>query len=63
MAIKYYCMPEQGIELLSHDQILNFEEILRLCQIFADLGMKKIKLTGGEPLCRLKHPLPYIRFS
>ena len=49
-----YCMPEQGIELLSHEQILNYEEIIRLCRLFADLGMKKIKLTGGEPLCRLK---------
>ena len=49
-----YCMPEQGIELLPHEQILNYEEIIRLCRLFADLGMKKIKLTGGEPLCRLK---------
>lgn len=48
-----YCMPEEGVQMISHEETLTFEEIVRLCRIFADLGIKKVKLTGGEPLCRL----------
>lgn len=47
-----YCMPESGIELLQHDDILRYDELLRLCSIFASMGLRKIKLTGGEPLVR-----------
>ncbi|MBQ4649215.1 MAG: GTP 3',8-cyclase MoaA [Firmicutes bacterium] len=47
-----YCMPECGVEQVSHDQILRFDEMLRLVNVFACLGIKKIKLTGGEPLVR-----------
>ncbi len=47
-----YCMPEQGVELVPHKEILDYEEILRLAKIFASLGIEKIKLTGGEPLVR-----------
>jgi len=47
-----YCMPEGGVEWKPHDSMLSFEEILRLCRIMAGLGIKKIKLTGGEPLVR-----------
>ena len=47
-----YCMPEEGVECLSHADILRYEEILRLARIFAGLGVKRIKLTGGEPLVR-----------
>lgn len=47
-----YCMPETGVEMLRHDDILSFDEILRLAGIFADLGICRIKLTGGEPLVR-----------
>lgn len=47
-----YCMPEDGIESIPHQEILTFEEIIRLVSIFAELGIKKIKLTGGEPLVR-----------
>ena len=47
-----YCMPENGVECLSHADILRYEEILRLARIFAGLGVKKIRLTGGEPLVR-----------
>ena len=43
-----YCMPENGVECLSHADILRYEEILRLVRIFAGLGVKKIRLTGGE---------------
>lgn len=47
-----YCMPEGGVEVLKHEEILRFEEIVSLCKILANLGVKKIKLTGGEPLVR-----------
>lgn len=47
-----YCMPEFGVKKISHDEILTFEEILRLTKIFSQLGIKKIRLTGGEPLLR-----------
>jgi len=47
-----YCMPEEGVEALAHAEILSFDEIARLCRIFASLGMDTVKLTGGEPLCR-----------
>lgn len=47
-----YCMPESGIELCRHDEVLRYEEFVRLCRIFASLGMKKVKITGGEALVR-----------
>lgn len=47
-----YCMPEEGVEPVSHEEILSFDEIIRLTEIFASIGIKKIKLTGGEPLVR-----------
>ncbi|MCR5756976.1 MAG: GTP 3',8-cyclase MoaA [Selenomonas sp.] len=47
-----YCMPEAGIPKLRHEDILSYEEILRLVHCFARLGAKKIRLTGGEPLIR-----------
>lgn len=47
-----YCMPAEGIPPLCHDEVITYEELLRLCRIFASLGLKKIRLTGGEPLVR-----------
>ena len=47
-----YCMPEQGIQLVEHDDILSYEEIVRLCKLFAKIGISKVKITGGEPLVR-----------
>lgn len=48
-----YCMPEEGITDVGHSEILRFDEIWRLCRIFAAEGIRNIKLTGGEPLVRL----------
>lgn len=49
-----YCMPGDGIvQQLRHEELLSYEEILRLVHCFASLGIRKIKLTGGEPLVRL----------
>ena len=47
-----YCMPEDGVEPLSHDDILRIEEIERLVRVAAGLGIKSVRLTGGEPLVR-----------
>jgi cyclic pyranopterin phosphate synthase len=47
-----YCMPEQDYVWLPRESILSFEEIDRLVGIFAGLGVKKLRLTGGEPLLR-----------
>ena len=51
-----YCMPEGGVEKISHAEILSLEEILRVAEIFSRLGIKKIRLTGGEPLLRKNLP-------
>ncbi|MBK5241250.1 GTP 3',8-cyclase MoaA [Clostridium sp.] len=45
-----YCMPEQGVESLSHDDILRFEDTLKIIKAGASLGINKIRFTGGEPL-------------
>lgn len=47
-----YCIPQGGIVNKQKEEILTFEEILKLVNIFASLGIKKIRLTGGEPLVR-----------
>ena len=47
-----YCMPESGTDWMPHEKILRYEDILRLCRIFASLGVNKYKLTCGEPLVR-----------
>ena len=47
-----YCMPEEGIESIPHEEILTYDEILRICEIVSELGIRKIKITGGEPLVR-----------
>ncbi|MCQ9206563.1 MAG: GTP 3',8-cyclase MoaA [Omnitrophica bacterium] len=47
-----YCMPRAGIKHKGHSEVLTFEEILKLVNVFVSLGIKKIRLTGGEPLVR-----------
>ena len=47
-----YCMPEDGVCQLSHDEILRIEDIERLVSVAAGIGIKSIRLTGGEPLVR-----------
>ncbi len=47
-----YCMPE-GCDKVSMSQILTYEEIRRICRIAARLGIRKIRITGGEPFVRL----------
>ena len=56
-----YCMPKEvfnsNYEFLRRDDLLSFEEITRISKVFADLGVKKIRLTGGEPLLRKNIPV------
>ncbi len=47
-----YCRPEDGVPFIPHKEILSFEELERLVAIFCDLGIKKVRVTGGEPFSR-----------
>ena len=55
-----YCMPEDGVPKLAHEEILSYEELLRLARLSVGLGIEKIRLTGGEPLTR-KGVIPFIK--
>lgn len=47
-----YCMPEDGVQMLDHADILTFEEIVEVTSEAVSLGVEKVRLTGGEPLVR-----------
>jgi GTP 3',8-cyclase len=47
-----YCMPEEGVELLPKADVLSFEELERVVRVFVDLGVRRVRLTGGEPTVR-----------
>ena len=47
-----YCMPEEGVDQVSHQDILTYAEITRIVNAAAAAGITRIKLTGGEPLVR-----------
>ncbi len=49
-----YCMPSEGVPLMSHEDILSYEEICIVAQAAAELGIVKVRLTGGEPLVRAR---------
>jgi cyclic pyranopterin phosphate synthase len=51
-----YCMPDGGVSLMPHDEILSYEEIYTIVQAAAQLGINKVRITGGEPLVRLGLP-------
>ena len=51
-----YCMPPHGITPLAHEEILTLEEIVRLVGIMEQLGIRKVRLTGGEPMVRKNLP-------
>lgn len=48
----FYCMPEEGIELMEKPSIMTLEEIVEIAKTFVSLGVDTIRLTGGEPLVR-----------
>ena len=47
-----YCMPAEGVKCMEHKDILRYEEITLLCDAFWQLGVRKFRFTGGEPLVR-----------
>lgn len=47
-----YCRPKEGISLQGHDDILRYEEILRIVSVAVKMGLIKVRITGGEPLVR-----------
>src|SRR5437588_7667214 len=51
-----YCMPAEGLPWLERDEVLRFEEIVRLVGLFAAMGVHEVRLTGGEPLVRRQFP-------
>lgn len=48
----FYCMPEEGINYGPRKELLTYEEMLRIVQLLAPLGVSKLRLTGGEPFLR-----------
>lgn len=51
-----YCMPPEGVARRSHEAILRYEEIAEVVRVAAELGVRKVRLTGGEPLVRRDLP-------
>ena len=47
-----YCMPVEGVETMPHDELLSYEELYSVIEKFVSLGVKKLRITGGEPLVR-----------
>lgn len=48
----FYCMPEEGIQYLPKPHLLSYEEMIRLVSILAEMGVSKVRITGGEPFLR-----------
>ena len=48
----FYCMPEEGIQYLPKPHLLSYEEMIRLVSILAEMGISKVRITGGEPFIR-----------
>src|SRR5207248_4977259 len=59
----FYCMPETGVKFQPRDQILSFEEIERFVRIAVTLGVRKLRVTGGEPLVRRDLPVLIARLA
>ena len=51
-----YCMPAEGIPRRTHESIITYEEIVEVARVAAEQGVRKVRLTGGEPLVRLDLP-------
>ena len=56
----YYCMPEEGIEYVPRQALMSYEEMLRTMQIMAGLGIRKVRITGGEPFVR-RDLMPFLQ--
>lgn len=55
----FYCMPEEGIQYLPQKALLSYEEMLRLINVLAQMGISKVRITGGEPFVR-KDLMPFL---
>ena len=55
-----YCMPAEGLDWLERKDLMSQQEMLRICRIFSELGISKIRITGGEPFLR-KDLMPFLR--
>lgn len=52
-----YCMPEEGLPWLKREQLLSFEEITEIVRVMAGIGLRRLRITGGEPLVRRDLPV------
>src|SRR6266516_3983155 len=59
----FYCMPEHEVQFVERCEILDFEEIERFARIAVGLGIRKLRVTGGEPLVRRDLPVLIRRLS
>jgi molybdenum cofactor biosynthesis protein A len=48
----FYCMPEEGLNWLSRKELMTYEEMLQICSQLVNMGIEKIRITGGEPFVR-----------
>ncbi|MEO3406510.1 GTP 3',8-cyclase MoaA [Mucilaginibacter sp. CAU 1740] len=48
----FYCMPEEGLDWLSRAELMSYEEMLHVCRVMVNMGIEKIRITGGEPFVR-----------
>lgn len=48
----FYCMPEEGLNWLSRSELMTYEEMLQSCSLLVQMGIEKIRITGGEPFVR-----------
>jgi cyclic pyranopterin phosphate synthase len=48
----FYCMPEEGIQYVKKKELLSYEEMLRMVGVLAEMGIEKVRITGGEPFVR-----------
>jgi GTP 3',8-cyclase len=51
-----YCMPEEGLPWLRREELLSYEEIARIVRVMAGMGLRRVRITGGEPLVRRDLP-------
>src|SRR5690606_30797485 len=56
----FYCMPEEGINFLPKPHLLTFEEMVRMVTLMAEMGITKVRITGGEPFVR-KDMMAFLR--
>ncbi len=56
----FYCMPEEGIKYVAREELLTYEEMERLMRVLVQMGIEKVRITGGEPFVR-KDMMDFLR--